>query len=110
MKISTKKWIYFASTVFGAVITLVGFPGGFLQNLTIYNVEYALFGSYSLYRYVDFFSLLYLFYTPVIILSLIYAHRYFKPYNKMMRISLILNYFFLSSLVYLILTAGLTPV
>lgn len=99
MKISTKKWIYFASTVFGAGIMFMFFSAWSIELFGSCRNQYALFGSYKLYEYLDQIALLPLYFIPVSIFSIFYAHRSFKPHDQMTRIGVILNYFFLLGLI-----------
>jgi hypothetical protein len=110
MTIETKKKLYFASTIFGAMII---FPSIIDQLVREFES-----GGYAYFSRPDMLwnlntdslvalSLVYLF---ISIPAFFYACYYLKPYSKMTKIGIILNIFFILSFTFLILRAGLTSV
>jgi len=116
MTIEIKKRLFLGSSVMVAIVTAVFFSSWLLHIITGGCGSYALFGSYKMNEYLNdsILGLLLPFcFLPVSFLSLSYARRYLKPYNRMVLICIDINRFFLFGIVplfiLLLLSASLCP-
>jgi hypothetical protein len=102
MKIETKKRFFIGSSAIVAIVTAVFFSHWLLYIFTGGCGSYALFGSYKLNEYLNdsFLGLLLPFcFLPISFLSLSYARRYLKPYNRLVLVCVGINRFFLWGIV-----------
>jgi hypothetical protein len=102
MKIETKKMIFFGSTVIMGAIMFVLIANWFL-NMFIGGCgeEYAIFGSYKLYAYLNdgIMVLLPLCFIPLSIFFLFYARRFLTPHDRMTQIGIDVHRFFLWAII-----------
>lgn len=116
MTMETKKRLFIGCSAIVAIVTAVFFSYWLLHIFSGGCGSYALFGSYKLNEYLNqsITGLLLPFcFLPVSFLSLSFARRYLKPYNRMVLVCVSVNRFFLWGTVplfiFLFLSAGLCP-